>query len=395
MAGLPLVVKPIPKPPVGDWYVCEHFVTAAADCAYLGRLVGDEPPERLAVGQALERLATGNLHWTLGLNPGIPTTRTVSSSPAAGRGARLRSSTTGPGVFARTIEGFRTRGTSAKGWLADWEKSTASRHRETWWIDPANNDFQTIVNGHVLRESQWHYWNIGIAGWVSGETFMLIDGSFLKAAIALEDWHTGTLPASSPYEVTKFHFFDTTHLDRASTQWRFDDPDSTTPAQASRMATDFAAGKGFGGGRLTGHHVGELVGVLCLPVTGTSFIDISDSEIAATAFPFDDINTAAWAQVARAATEIAAKRGFGAGFFTGHQLPGRRGWIGIDAGLVSIFDVDDRTVAESRWAFTDINNVAGRRRPASPRTSVSTAGSQAATTQVIRYRTNARSRRST
>jgi hypothetical protein len=344
-------------PPVGDWYLCEHFVTAAADCVYIGRLVGEQTPQRLAVEQALERLATGNLHWTLGLNPGIPTTKIVSPAPAPGPWSAASFVYNGPGAFARTIEGFRTRETSAKGWLAGWEIHTASRHRETWWIDPANNDFQTIVNGHVLRESQWHYWNIGVAGWVSGETFMLIDGSFLKAAIALEDWHTGALTTSNPYDVTEFHFFDTTHLDRASTQWEFDDPEHTAQAQANRMATDFAAAKGFGGGRLTGHHTGERVGVLCFPVTGTTFIDITDSEIAATAFPFDDINTAPWAQVARAATEIAAKRGFGAGFFTGHQLSGRRGWIGIDARLISIFDVDDMMVAQSQWAFIDINTV--------------------------------------
>jgi hypothetical protein len=65
-------------------------------------------------------------------------------------------------------------------------------------------------------------------------------------------------------------------------------------------------------------------------VPGTTFIDVADSEIAGTRFPFDDINTAPWAQVARAATEIAASHGFGAGFFTGHQVPGKRGWIGID-----------------------------------------------------------------
>ena len=206
----------------------------------------------------------------------------------------------------------------------------------------------------VLPEGQWHYWSIGNAGWVCGETFLLIDGSFLRAAVALEDWHTGAAPMSNLYNVTKPRFFDTTHLDRASTKWRFDDPDRTPFAQAGWMATDFAAGRGFGAGQPTGQHVGERVGVLCLPTDGIAFFDIPLAEIAVTKFPFNDINSAPWAQVGRAAMEIAGKRGFAAGFFTGHQIPGRCGWIGLAPELVSVFDVDDATVGASRWAFTDI-----------------------------------------
>jgi hypothetical protein len=55
--------------------------------------------------------------------------------------------------------------------------------------------------------------------------------------------------------------------------------------------------------------------------------------------------------------DIAESRGFGAGFFTGHQADGKHGWIGIDANLVSVFDIDDATVRESQWAFDDINTV--------------------------------------
>jgi hypothetical protein len=357
LADLPLAVYPIPELsggppptyPVGDWYISNHFATAAADCVYIGRLAGQ---------RTLERLATGNLYWILGLNPGIPTTKVAPPAPTDGPWSAASFVYNGSGAFARSIEGNRTRTNAAKGWLADWEESASSRHREIWAIDLARNGFQSIVNGHVLRESQWHYWSVGAAGWVCAETFMLTDAGFLKAALALEDWHSGsTLVRATPYDVTKPHFFDTTHLDRASTPWRFDDPDRTPAALASRMVTDFAASKGFGAGRLTGHHIGERVGVLCLPAPGTTFIDVPDSEIAATLFPFDDINTAPWAQVARAATEIAAKRGAGAGFFTGHQVSGRHGWIGIDARLVEVFDIDDKTVAESVWAFTEINTV--------------------------------------
>ena len=172
--------------------------------------------------------------------------------------------------------------------------------------------------------------------------------SILRAALALEDWHSGSTIVRSPYDVSRVHFFDTTHLDRAGTGWHFDDPDVTIAAQASRMATDLAAGKGFGGARLTGHHVGERVGVLCLPTTGTTFVDVTD----ATGFGFHDINTAPWAQIAAAAMQIAVSRGFGAGFFTGHQVPGKRGWIGIEARFVTLFDIEDDALGGSTDILT-------------------------------------------
>jgi hypothetical protein len=134
LADLPRAVKPIPTPPVGDWYVTEHFATAAADCVYIGRLASE---------RALERLATGNLYWILGLNPGIPATKVMTSAPASGPWSAASFVYNGPGAFARTIEGYRTRsssskgssskgssskGSSSKGWLADREKGTASRN---------------------------------------------------------------------------------------------------------------------------------------------------------------------------------------------------------------------------------------------------------------------------
>jgi hypothetical protein len=206
LADLPLAAYPIPTPSkpsdppppryaVGDWYLSEHFATAAADCVYIGRLAGEK---------SIERLATGNLYWILGLNPGIPTTKVVPPAPTSGPWSAASFVHNGPGAFARSWEGNRTRTNDVKEWLANWELSASSRHREIWAIDPLNNGFQSIVNGHVLRESQWHYWSVGTAGWVSAETFMLIDASFLKAALALEDWHSGIrLVRAKPYDVTK------------------------------------------------------------------------------------------------------------------------------------------------------------------------------------------------
>ncbi|MGH8637238.1 MAG: hypothetical protein ACREUZ_08915, partial [Burkholderiales bacterium] len=352
MADVPLAVYPIPEPPagaVGDWYVTTGCATAAADCVYLGRLA--HLPE-------LQRLAVGNLYWIFGLNPGIPSTKLAALAPPRAPWSVASFVYRGPGTFGRTIEGHRTRESATKSTLAPWEDPPGGRRRETWWFDPQDNGYMTITNGHVIREGQWHNWTVGVAGWVCGETFMLTDGIFLKAALALEDWYIGsTTVFQSPYDATMPHLVDSTHLDRVGTLWPLEDPDRASYAQAHRMATELAAGKGLGGGRLTGHRIGEQIGVLCLPRAGTTFIDVDTDEIAATSFGFTDIDSAPWAQVARAATEIARARGFGAGIFTGHQLANRCGWIGIEAALVSVFDIDDRTVQENQWHFDDINTV--------------------------------------
>jgi hypothetical protein len=350
LSDIPLAVAPIPEPAVGDWYITEHFATAAADCVFIGQVAG-EP--------ALEQLATGNLQWITGLNPGVPASKIAAvRHPTVHAWSAASFMYNGPGAFARTIEGFRTRSSSSKGWAAPWEESADSPHRETWWIDPLPNGFQTIVNGHILRERQWHYWSVGVGGWVSGETFLLIDGSFLKASLALEDWHAGqAASATSPYDVTRPLGIDATHVDRTGTGWDFDDPERTPWAQAARMAHEFGVGKGFAGGRPTGHHIGERVGVLCVPASA-QFIDVSDDEVIATPWSFDDINTALWAQVARTATEIAVLRlGFVGGYFTGHQLDGRRGLVGLNADIAEAIAVSDDELAKSQWAFTDINTV--------------------------------------
>jgi hypothetical protein len=115
---------------------------------------------------------------------------------------------------------------------------------------------------------------------------MLIDGSFVRAALAIEDWRTGTTRmTATPYDLSRLRFFDTTHRDRASTRWTFEEPDLTDWALAQRMSTGFAAEKGYGGGRPTGHHLGERVGVLCLPDPATTSVDIRFDEITTTQSP--------------------------------------------------------------------------------------------------------------
>ena len=165
----------------------------------------------------------------------------------------------------------------------------------TWWVDPLNNGFESIVNGHVLWDDEWDYWNSGQFGWASGETFILYDGMFLQAAMLLEDWLAPRAPApANPYDTTKLTFFDTNHTDRADTGWGFDDPNWSEAAAAARAATEFCAGKGFGGGRFSGHQIGERVGLLCVPANA-AFFDATAADITATGWGFQDINLTHWA----------------------------------------------------------------------------------------------------
>lgn len=254
---------------------------------------------------------------------------------------------------------------AAKVWLADWEPALDSTRRETWWINPLNNRFQSIVNGHVIRESSWHYWSVGDAGWVSAETFMLIDGCFVRSAIAWEDWLAGTsFETANPYDVSHVRIFDMARLDRqVSRNWFFDDPDVTPWAFACRGARDFAESKGYTAVRLTGHHVGERVGAICIPGRGIQVDDIPLADVTKTGWAFDDINTVSWAQAGRAAMSIAGNRGLVGGFFTGHQAfdennrPSSFGWIGLSSEIATRRDVADSEIVGSPWMFADVNEV--------------------------------------
>ena len=344
--------------PYLNFYSVPHFAVAAADAVYLARLTGR---------QNLEPLASGNLNWILGLNPSVPESKSVSPTgdqpwqPAS----FLYNASTG---FARTMDGWRTPESSSKGWLAPRELYAASPRHETWWIDPLDNGFVSIVNGHVIWDGQWDYVNSGgtpnpsgpgwrSVGWASGETFLLDDGVFIKAALLLDDWLAPVATSSSnPYNTGRLAFFDKTHVDRESTTWTFDDPDSTLYAQAGRASTDFCIGKGFSGGRFTGHYVGERIGLLCTPTTGKSF-DATAADIQATGWNFSDINATPWAQIARAATGICNARNFVGGFFTGHQLNGLHGVVCLQGDVAHWFDSTDNDLQSSGQTFADIDAV--------------------------------------
>jgi hypothetical protein len=75
MQRVPCASRSVPLPFV-HWYNFQgHFQAAAIDSGLLGRLTNNFD---------LERIATGNLYWGLGLNPGIPTQKVVNANGSGG-----------------------------------------------------------------------------------------------------------------------------------------------------------------------------------------------------------------------------------------------------------------------------------------------------------------------
>jgi len=357
MQAVPKVMRPGPKGIefVNTYNVQGHFPAAAIEAVLLGRMSGNT---------YLGKVATGNLYWALGLNPGIPRSKIVG--PGLGgsvwHGSSFLYRHNGP--FARHANGFRVESYTSKGWLDFWEDNQLAPHREAWRIDPQNRfqnpplrSYMSLVNGHVIWDDQWDYWNVGEHGWFSGESFILGDGLFLKAALLLEDGlASAVVHPANPYNTKKLAFFDTTHVDRAGTGWGFDDPDWIASAHASRAVHEFCEGKGFRGGRFTGHHLDERLGGLCVSETAT-FFDATVDEVAATTWNFGDIDTTQWAQVSRAATGFCNARSYVGGFFTGHQLNGLRGVVCLGGDAGRWFDSTDQDLYNSGEGFADINTV--------------------------------------
>jgi hypothetical protein len=374
MQSVPLADRHATLDFVNFYNVQGHFQAASIDAALLARIIASVGPRQLdsALQQqitGLEQIATGNLYWPLGLNPGIPASKVVGPSQGgkAWQGASFLYRHNAP--FGRHHSGFRTESSTSKGWLDPWEDPQVSPlggspHREAWRIDPQNRfqspslrSYMTLVNGHVIWDDQWDYWNTGENGWLSGETFILGDGMFLKAALLLEDGlAVDTITPVNPYDTTHLAFFDTTHVDRDGTEWGFDDPDWIASAYASRAIHEFCEGKGFPGGRFTGHHLDERVGGLCVPQTAR-FFDATVDDVRATGWDFGDIDTTPWAQVSRAATGFCTAKGYVGGFFTGHQLNGLRGVVCLGGDVAHWFDSTDQDLYNSGEGFADINSV--------------------------------------
>jgi hypothetical protein len=174
-----MTVVPKVGQPIADdryFYNSTFFCTMALEMALLGKLTGSA---------GIERLAAGHLLWVLGLNPGVPANKVYPSNS----GSPWRAAAFVQNVDAPLARGFENDVPAMKSWL--WNEEDSSIHRQVWWFEPIPNGFMSIVNGHVIWEGQWDYYNTGPHGWISGETFLLNDGIFARASIIYEDWVAG------------------------------------------------------------------------------------------------------------------------------------------------------------------------------------------------------------
>jgi hypothetical protein len=95
----------------------------------------------------------------------------------------------------------------------------------------------------------------------------------------------------------------------------------------SRAATGYCTSNGYEGGFFTGHQLNGLRGVICVGNDAARWFDSTNAELTNSGEGFGDINAAPWAKAARAATNMCVAKGYGGGFFTGHQLNGLRGVV--------------------------------------------------------------------
>lgn len=96
------------------------------------------------------------------------------------------------------------------------------------------------------------------------------------------------------------------------------------------------------------------------PGSTGSNVWVDPGEVNGTRWPVGDVNTASWAQAARAASAMCFARGFAGGHFDGHQgqLQGRPGsGIICSGGDTRWFDVTAAQITATGWGFSDVNQV--------------------------------------
>jgi hypothetical protein len=366
-------------------YMLSHFATSAYDASVLKRYTNSP---------IAERIAAGSIGWALGLNPGLPESKVIRGT-ASGRPWSAGAFVSGllPSPERQRARGYTSflmwnnRRKPAWSFYGETYLGTGVPdndgpfdRREAWLVNPNNPNFLSLVNGHVVITrnvdiggvstpmGSWDYWNQGEYGWESGETFMALDGAFLKAFLYYEDNASNVAPPPIPANVypadtTRPQFFDTTPAERLETGWGFGNVDTVSFAHASRMAHNFCTQRGFVSGHPTGHQnsTNFNVGVFCFPPQSL-VLDIST-----TTAGFPDINTVSWAQASRSAHAICTGlaynhptfglRTYAGGVFTGHQ-------IGSNVGLACLRQDSARfinsTWAEanaSGWNFSDVNTI--------------------------------------
>jgi Trypsin len=93
------------------------------------------------------------------------------------------------------------------------------------------------------------------------------------------------------------------------------------------------------------------------PTATSTPVMVQLAEVKGTSGDFTDANNVGWAQAARSASKMCYNRGFAGGHFDGHQDVAK-GTYGIQcSGVGTQFNDMFANAMDSRWAFSDINNV--------------------------------------
>jgi len=129
------------------WGDNTRFATRAIDAIFLAEVTGDH---------SLEKIASAELGWITGLNPGVPG-EMVTNPP-----------TEQSLVSAAFIMNLDVR--HVKPW--------------SWWEWTPTKSMMSIVNGFVIRGGKWAY----VDEVYSAETFIMHDGAYLYAICVYEDY---------------------------------------------------------------------------------------------------------------------------------------------------------------------------------------------------------------
>ncbi|MEX5258037.1 hypothetical protein RCG71_17090 [Kocuria sp. CPCC 205281] len=152
-------------------------------------------------------------------------------------------------------------------------------------------------------------------------------------------------------------WFDATNGQLSDTGWPVGNTDSVGWAQAGRAAQGFCGDRGYVGGFLNGHQLGNRKGVICTDAQDARGLDATTGQLLDTGWPVDDTNQVGWAQAARAAQGFCSERNYVGGFLNGHQLGNRRGVVCVGARDAQWFDATKGQLLDTGWPVEDTNQV--------------------------------------
>lgn len=198
----------------------------------------------------------------------------------------------------------------------------------TTWQSPATTAYQMPVRTAEFNGIRWSVPDVNTVGWAQGaraaSAVCYNRGAVGGHMVGHQDAQTKIVHCSGGDTA----WFDLTQNDINTTGWGFTDVNTVSWARAGRAASNYCSTHGFVSGQFNGQQRDGMHGVFCYR-GGAQYIDATDADIAATRWPVNttDLDSASWAQAARAANEFCRPRGFVGGFLSGHHVPNKTGVV--------------------------------------------------------------------